>query len=319
MTDKDRYRLLCDFEPSIPLFSQYWWLDSLVGSDGWDVVLVEKNGNIVASMPYVFKRRYGLVFIGNALLTQSLGPWIRDTGGKEATRIARQTDLLHQIIERMPKFSSFNQSWNPNQTNWLPFYWAGFSQTTRYTYVIKSISDLSIVWDGFASSYRNKVSNAQKLLSVRTDINIEEFYRVNMLTFKRQGMREPYSLELLRAHDSALSLRNKRCIFSAHDELGRIHSVLYLVWHQDTAYVHMVGEDPELRKSGAGLLLIWEAIRFSSEQLNIDRFDFEGSMIRSVERVRRDCGASQVPYFVISKTPSKLVKLGFCLSSILRI
>ena len=318
MTAKERYRSLCESEPSIPLFSQAWWLASLVGEDSWDVSLVEQKGSIVASMPYVIRCRLGRVFLGHPPLTQTLGPWIRETGAKQTTRLARQKELMQQLIGSLPKFDHFHQNWHYTQTNWLPFYWAGFNQTTRYTYVIEPISDLDGVWENFASSYRNKVRKAQKTLSVRSDITVEEFYRINMLTFQRQGIAEPYSLQLIKAHDLALSERNKRRIFSAHDESGDIHSALYLVWDNITAYVHMVGEDPALRNSGAGILLIWEAIRYASEQLNVGRFDFEGSMIEGVERVRRDCGAVQVPYFAISKTPSKLVRFAQCLRGLLR-
>ncbi len=71
----------------------------------------------------------------------------------------------------------------------------------------------------------------------------------------------------------------------------------------------MVGEDPELRNSGAGILLIWKAIEFTRNELNILNFDFLGSMIQSVEPVRRSFGARQVPYFQLRKVKSPVLKL----------
>jgi hypothetical protein len=70
----------------------------------------------------------------------------------------------------------------------------------------------------------------------------------------------------------------------------------------------MVGEDPNLRKSGAGILLIYESIKFTKEVLGLNCYDFEGSMIESVEEVRRSCGGVQTPYFSVSKTNSRLLK-----------
>jgi hypothetical protein len=78
----------------------------------------------------------------------------------------------------------------------------------------------------------------------------------------------------------------------------------------------MVGEDPALRSSGAGIRLIWEGILHTSEVLGLDRFDFVGSMIEGVERVRRDFGARQLPYFNITKTPSRLLRAHSCLSDL---
>lgn len=118
----------------------------------------------------------------------------------------------------------------------------------------------------------------------------------------------PYSQSFLEKHHKILQDNNASKIFYAVDEQENIHSALYLTWDSTTSYVHLVGENPELRNSGAGILLIWEAIKYTAEQLSLDYFDFEGSMIESVERVRRDFGAVQTPYFSISKTNSKLIK-----------
>jgi hypothetical protein len=69
----------------------------------------------------------------------------------------------------------------------------------------------------------------------------------------------------------------------------------------------MGGSDPELRNSGANSLCMWEAIKFASTVTKA--FDFEGSMIESVERFFRAFGARQVPYFQISKINSPFVKI----------
>ena len=100
----------------------------------------------------------------------------------------------------------------------------------------------------------------------------------------------------------------KRKIFYAEDAEGKIHSALYLTWDSNSSFVHMVGEDPNLRNSGAGILLIWEAMKYTSKVLELECFDFEGSLMENVERVRRDCGGVQTPYFMISKTSSRLLK-----------
>ena len=54
-------------------------------------------------------------------------------------------------------------------------------------------------------------------------------------------------------------------------------------------------------------LCLWEAIKFASTVTN--KFDFEGSMIESVEKYFRSFGAVQKPYFTITKTPSFLLRL----------
>jgi hypothetical protein len=307
MTHKESYRALCKIEKSIPIFSRDWWLDAVCGDD-WDVCLVEKGGQIVATMPYHFESRYGQLLIKQPPLTQTLGPWLRPFAAKSVGRLGQEKELLTKLIFQLPEFSFFHQNWNYKNTNWLPFYWQDFRQTTRYTYVIEELADLDLVYANFSSSYRNKIKKASKLVVINDDLKLSEFYEINRLSFERQALRIPYSLDFLNKQDKALVDRNRRKIFSAKDSSGKIHSSIYLMWDDETSYVHMVGENPKLRDSGAGILLISEAIRFTAQVLGLQRFDFEGSMIEGVERVRRDCGAKQVPYFSITKTNSRLLR-----------
>ena len=69
----------------------------------------------------------------------------------------------------------------------------------------------------------------------------------------------------------------------------------------------MGGGNPILRNSGAMSLVLWEAIKEAS--LHNDRFDFEGSMEKSIEYFFRSFGTTQVPYFNISKVNSKLLNI----------
>ena len=61
---------------------------------------------------------------------------------------------------------------------------------------------------------------------------------------------------------------------------------------------------------------MWEAIQFASTVTQ--RFDFEGSMMEPVEKFFRAFGATQTPYFSISKTPSRLLKTAIFLRELLR-
>ena len=68
----------------------------------------------------------------------------------------------------------------------------------------------------------------------------------------------------------------------------------------------MAGDDPAYRSSGAAILLVWEAVHFTKKELGLNRFDFLGSMLPSIERVRRQFGAQQVPYFKVCKYHSRV-------------
>lgn len=312
----DKYRHLCAQETTIPLFSQAWWLDATAGKEGWKVALVEKGGVIVAAMPYMMRNRYGFTFLGQPALTQTLGPWIRETDGKPATKLAQHKDWLQELIAQLPRFSHFSQNWDWRMGNWLPFYWAGFTQTTRYTYILHKLDDEQAVWEGFQENIRREIKKAGNRfkLRVRDDLSLDDFLVLNEKTFIRQRMALPYTREFVCKLDRACEAQHSRKIFIAVDEEGRHHAGVYIVWDHNSAYYLMGGGDPELRNSGATSLCMWEAIKFAS-RVSL-RFDFEGSMIEPVEKFFRAFGAQQTPYFAVSKTPSRSIKTALFLRSL---
>ena len=319
MSDRiDKYRTLCTQELSIPLFSQAWWLDATAGEGAWDVALVEKGGGIVAAMPYVPRQRYGFTLLGQPALTQTLGPWLRETEGKSATRLAQHKDWLQALIAQLPPFAHFTQNWHWQMSNWLPFYWAGFQQTTRYTYILQELSDEQELWQGLQENIRREIKKAGNRLQlrVRDDLALDDFLVLNRMTFARQDMALPYTEAFVHKLDQACVARQARKIFIAEDAQGRRHAGVYIVWDGNSAYYLMGGGDPALRNSGATSLCMWEAIKFAATVTQ--RFDFEGSMIEPVEKFFRAFGAQQTPYFTVSKTPSRTIKVIQCLRELRR-
>ena len=308
MTPKESYRGLCTQQPSIPIFSRDWWLDAVAGAENWDVGVIERGDKIVAALPYVIRKHRGFTLLTQPPLTQTLGPWLRESGAKYAKRLGQEKDLLEALIAALPNYHHFSQNWHHAQTNWLPFYWQGFSQTTRYTYRLPDLTNEKVLWAGFQENIRGDIRKAQNRcqLQVRTDITVDDFLRLNQQVFERQGKGLPYSMDLVRRLDRACHDRNARRIFIAEDEKGQQHAGVYLIWDENSAYYLMGGGDPALRNSGATSLCMWEAIRFAATVTK--SFDFEGSMIEPVERFFRAFGAIQTLYFSVSKTPSRLLK-----------
>lgn len=314
---KEKYRQFCREEPSIPIFSRDWWLDATAGKDYWDVVLVEKGGQVAASLPFTLQRQLGFLYLTQPPLTQTLGPWLRATSAKYTNRLAQEKELMGSLIDQLPKYHCFSQNWRFTNKNWLPFYWRGFSQTTRYTYRLPDLGDEEVLWEQLRENIRRNIRKAQKRFSlkVRNDLGLNEFMELNKRTFKRQGMKLPYSLDYVEKLDNACLEHKARMIFIAEDAEGLHHAGVYLIWDQNSAYYLMGGGDPLLRGSGATSLCLWEAIRFASTVTK--SFDFEGSMIESVERYFRSFGAIQTPYFNICSTPSRILRVFQALRSAL--
>lgn len=309
LSNKAEYRKLCATEPSIPIFSTGWWLDAAVGAENWDLAMVKLNGRIVGTMPFATVRRFGMKVIKQPALTPRLGPWLLPSGEKTSRRLANEQKILHSLIEQLPCFDHFRQTWNTGLSNWLPFYWNGFSQTTEYTYVLPKLKDHDALWDGFDTARRKHCKNGVERfkLRLRDDLPLDAVLALHKKSMQRRGVGQAFSDDYLRRLDAACEQRNCRKILILVDEAGRHCAGTYTIWDNNCAYGLLKGSDPEMFHTGADSLCQWESLKFSSTVAS--KFDFLGNMNESIEPYLRSFGCIQTPIFSISKTPSRLLRL----------
>jgi hypothetical protein len=285
------------------IFQQPYWLDA-VAPGQWGAATVEKDGKVVARLPYAIEKKYAFTALTMPQLTRDFGPWLAPSTAKYARTLAQQKDLMEALIEQLPPHDYFSQNFHPSINNWLPFYWRGFTQSTRYTYILEDLSDTAALWSGLMENIRREIRKAEKQLEVRDDLGVERLIDLHVLTYQRQGRAALYKRDYVHHLDSMLATRGQRRIFFAVDTHNHVHASLYLVWDERSAYYLIGGGDPQLRTSGAASLLMWKAICFAATVTK--QFDFEGSMTESVERFFRAFGARQVPYFHISRMSRRL-------------
>lgn len=289
------------------LFQQPWWLDA-VAPGSWDEITINKGAETLLRFPYVIEKKKGFTLMTMPGITQTLGPWMPPMNGRHSSQLSLQKELMTELIRRLPPHDGFYQRFHYSITNWLPFYWHGFSQTTRYTYVLEDLSDLDNVWEAMKSNIRNKIRKAEKtgVKVVDTD-DIETFLDLNELTFRRQAMPMPYPRELVRRLNSACAARDARKIYITYGPDGRPQTGLFCVYDERSMYNLLQGGDSALRGSGANALAMWESIKFASKVTRT--YDFEGSMLEPVEEFFRSFGAVQRPYFEISRTTSRRLQI----------
>ena len=305
--NKLEYRMFCENEENLPIFFKDWWLDSVTNPSEWDVVMIKKDNRTIAVFPYFKVKRHGFTFILQPKLTQFSGPWIKyPENMKYHSKLSYEKKIFNEIIDKLPKFDYMNVNFHHSIENWLPFYWRGFLQTTRYTYVIDNLGNTDKIYSNFQSNIKSDIKKAEKIIRITPSDNLQKFYELNSNSFKRQGIDLNYSYEYLRRMDNIQKANNSRRMTFAVDDKGNVHSAIYVVWDKNSTYYLMSGTDPEFRSSGATSLLLWESIQFASTVTK--KFDFEGSMIEPIEKFFKGFGAVQKPYFNISKTNSSVLK-----------
>jgi hypothetical protein len=280
------------------IFQQPWWLDA-VAPGRWGEATVERDGRVVARLPYVVRGRRRMRVLTMPPLTQTLGPWIEPSGASAPRALSAEIELLAALEAALPPAESFVQHFAPAMLNALPFHWAGYRLELQYTYRLDAIGSEDAVWQGMRGNIRREIRKARRRVEARDDLPLDRFHDVWAKTFERQRLPVPVSLAQLERLDAACAARGARALLSAHGDAGRVHAVAYVVWDANAAFYLLGGADPAYRTSGASSLLLWEAIRRARAVTDV--FDFEGSMLPPVERYFRAFGARQTPYLRVSR------------------
>lgn len=301
---------LVDSSPQGSVFTRSWWLKAVGGTV--QMLGYFKGGQLVAGIPLYSEKRLGMAVFSMPKLTQTLGPILLPTNAKRHTAISDEMTCLTAFAteianRRVPFFQAFHSSLQ----NWSPFYWKGFSQTSRATMTIDLTVPVSELWDQLAHRARRNINKATREGVRISRCGPDVLWQVEAKTFEKQHMRVPHSLDYLHSLYRAARDNDAGECFAASDDLGRIHSACFLLWDQKRAYLIATGADPALRSSGAESMLVWHAIEFAASRSPI--LDFTGSMLPAVEPFLRCFGTTQVPYSWIMRFP-RLLKAGLVLA-----
>jgi len=309
MTDKERYRELCAKELSIPIYSRDWWLDCVCGEDRWEVLLYcsDRDSEAVeAAMPFYSPLKNIITMPAH---TQTMGIWFNPEfeNPKYSENQYRKQLICKFFIEHLPACSFFLQNFHSSFTDWLPFYWKGFQQTTRYNYVLQDIKDTNALYNRLGDDIKRNIAKAKKKygIKIRRYVSIDLFMEHNHLTFNQKGMKTYYPETLRKIIETCLS-RRQGDFWGAYDEQNCLHATVFIAWQSDCAYYIAAGNNPKLKKSGAHACTLWQAIVDLSEEVQM--FDFSGSMLSGIEHFFREFGTVQLPYFTISKGKMSLMK-----------
>ncbi|MBP7273259.1 MAG: hypothetical protein KA974_05435 [Saprospiraceae bacterium] len=308
MTGRAAYRIFCEqHEATIPVFQQPWYLDAACGSDNWDAVfLIQRNDpeqKIIAVMPFYLKKKLGFTYIQQPALVKWWSPLI-------APQLRhKEQSFLAELIEQLPKVAYHVQQFYSDITDWLPFYWAGYQQTTQYYYEITELQNWTAVYQHIDSGYRRRIRLAATKLSLTDAFSANDFFTLNRATLLRNESDVGFTqAEFLRWYD-ALEQHSSGKIFAVQDAENRIHAACYLFWDAEAAYVYFGCDDPSLRQDSGYIYVLYEAMRFGQEVLKVSRFVFTGSMIQRIERILRQFGATQRSYFKVWKHHSVAFQL----------
>jgi lipid II:glycine glycyltransferase (peptidoglycan interpeptide bridge formation enzyme) len=179
------------------------------------------------------------------------------------------------------------------------FIWSNYKVIPNYTYQIELNRPMEDIKANFDSKHRNAINKAIKEEVVVQCNGIEKealfsFFKNNLI----QSGANVYESELKGILNDFSDDTNSFTMIAHHGEktLGMVHCI----HDKDACYYLLGGVDKDSGIQGVNNLLVLHAIE-KAKSLGCKIFDFEGSMLKGVEKFFRGFGPELVPYYTVNK------------------
>jgi len=186
----------------------------------------------------------------------------------------------------------------PEQVDMQPFVWNKFKVIPNYTYRISLAQSTEEISAKMTAERRNDIKKATK------DGLITELCNDNTVvktiiekTFNRKSLQ--VDGEFLNKIFFQYANSENSFAFVSYQNNKPMASV-FCIYDNTTAYYLLGGYDSTNKHPGAGALALWSAIEHS-KKIGLQKFDFEGSMIKPIEKYFRGFGGDLTPYFIVNK------------------
>ena len=286
-----------DSSNAFSIFHEPWWLDITAGGC-WHVARCVRNGRVLAEMTYLDTRRGIWRVSGLPMLTRTLGPVDFLDEAKPVEQARNRLSVLEELIDQLPSFHRFYQSFDPRIKDALAFQIRGFELKQSYTYRIAAERTAEEVWKGMRYQTRNSIRSAFSHVSVRT---IEEpaefvaFYGKSQEERKRGNMYSPEAMERLA---EACLTRHAGRLLGAYSHSGQLVAAVSFVWDRHSMY-YLLSSRAKLAHPGSVSLLLWHGIQDALQRGII--FDFDGIASPGVLRFLSSFGGVLVPRIGIER------------------
>lgn len=263
----------------------------------WDVLLVERNGTIEGALPYLHGRKWGLTFVLQPQLTPWSGPWLHpslDFDGRQAT-----LGVLAAAL-RDRKDILCMQCFPPEDTDWQPFHWHGFRQTTRYTYRFPSLADPDALYHAAPRIRRRYDKSVEEGCLVDKSLSLDEFVPFHIDHYHRKGQRDLIPEGLMRRVVTTCLHRDQGVLWGLRRRSDNaLLAAWFVAYDERCAWSLLLALGKDAPK-GAMSYLMWQVIRHLSSLTR--SFDFEGGMDANLAFFYNSFGTVQTPYHCIYRT-----------------
>ncbi|MFB3885572.1 MAG: peptidoglycan bridge formation glycyltransferase FemA/FemB family protein [Thermodesulfobacteriota bacterium] len=251
------------------------------------------------------REKFGLHFYTNPPFTPTIGPFFTLSAQNPVSLMNLNKEILSLICQTFATLphSVFSIRFNRDIVDLQPFIWRKYKVVPVYTYVLDLTSSIDTIWKRM-SGVRRK--NIRKALKDGIDIRKAEDLGIVKSLIKKTFARQNTKVNIGYLERILYEFCNKDNSFGYISYSDRTAiACAYCIHDSRVAYYLFGGFDVNYKHHGAGTLALWQCIQ-NSISIGLNSFDFEGSMIPSIEKYFRGFGGDLKPYYCVNKAPFPL-------------
>lgn len=238
-------------------------------------------------IPPPFQPFNGLIYFTNSLKAESKNSAIKELHQK-----------IIQYFTKTEKANYIRFVLSPEFIDTQEYIWKKWQVKVNYTYRLNLEGSINGLFENISSEKRKSIRKAEKDgIKVVEEKNYEVVKNLIIKTFERQ--KKKINVIYLNKILNEWANENNSFAYVAYWNEKAI-ATTFCVFDNPTAYYLFGGYDEHASHHGGGVSCMWQSI-LKTKEMGLKTFDFEGSMLPSVERYFRDFGGQLIPYYSCEK------------------
>lgn len=287
-------------EPKIGVFGSARWLQ--VYGDRLTLVGIYKDEHqMIGGFYFMNTRKLGFSFIKLPPYTPHCGLFFTS----DSKNLSSVNSFSKEVVTEVCNYVSSQKSaltvlaFPTSIVDLQPFIWEKYKVVPNYTYRIDLSNSMEDIKSNFDSRNRNAINKA-----VKEGVIVEEnkLSKSELFSFFNNSLNAAdanvYEEELRNIFDKFSDESNSFSIEARKD--NNLLGVVFCIYDKRVCYYLLGGVEKDSGVQGVNNLLVQNCIE-KAKKMGCSVFDFEGSMLKGVEKFFRGFGPVLYPYYTVNK------------------
>lgn len=282
------------------VFSSREWL-SIYGPSLKLVGIHNDDHKLIGGFYYYQTKKMGASFVKLPPYTPHCGLFYFSEAKNQSSVNSFSKEIISEVCQYLSGLKSkiVILAFHSSVTDMQPFIWDKYKVIPNYTCQINLLNSLEEIYANYDPKNRNKINACLKqALTIKEDYLSKEA----MYSFFKQALYSAganvYEEELKNIFLKFSNQNNSFCLSATSQ--GTLQGAVFCAYDQNVCYYLFGGLVKNAEVSGVTNLLLHKSIE-KAKSLGCKTFDFEGSMLKGVEKFFRSFGPQLLPYYTVNK------------------